>query len=188
MKEKASEQYDKVKNSEIGGKNIGDLVNPLEKVVNKTIDNHNESKKEQKVTVVTKSFGQQKNVVIRKDVESNYYLSSGYNPNSPRFTFERLDWGGSTFTQETITKGNIKTQGRVGSAIVGGAIAGSVGAIVGGSRKKKSKVDTKSTTTTTETGSKATIYLRKQEDDSIKEIKTTLTTAQANNLERFFAN
>lgn len=192
MKEKAqdvvSTQTDNLKSKDIGGKNIGDLVKPIESATNKVISNRNEGKKEQKLTVqVKKPFQKQlQPLTIRKDVLGKYYVSNKYDQDAPRFSFERISWNGSTFTQETITKGDVKTQSRAGSALVGGMIAGPAGAIIGGSRKKKSKVDTKSTTTTKEDGSEAIIYLRNSEDHSIKEIKAIFTTSDMNNAGSFF--
>lgn len=192
MKDKAQEvvstQTDNLKSKDIGGKNIGDLVKPIESAANKAIANRNEAKKEQTFTVqIKKPLSKQlQPLMIRKDISGKYYISNKFDVESPRYTFERISWNGSTFTQETLTQGDIKTQGRAGSALVGGVIAGPVGAIIGGSRKKNSKVDTKSVTTSKESGSEAVIYLKSVDDSIIKEIRTIFTAAKMGSAESFF--
>lgn len=194
LKDKASktvaDQMDNLKSKDIGGKNIGDLIKPLEDTTNNIMTNHKEGKKEQVLTLpVKKPFSSQLgSITIRRDINNYFYLSNKYDPQAPRYKFERFDWGGSSFTEETITKGDIKTKGRMGQTLVGAAVAGPVGALVGASGKRKSKVDTTSKTTTTENGSEGTIYLRNVSDSSIKEVKVFLVSSEAENLERFIAN
>lgn len=194
LKDKATktvaDQMDNLKSKDIGGKNIGDLIKPLEDTTNNIMTNHKEGKKEQVLTLpVKKPFSSQLgSISIRRDINNYFYLSNKYDPQSPRYKFERFDWGGSSFTEETITKGDIKTKGRMGQTLVGAAVAGPVGALVGASGKRKSKVDTTSKTTTTENGSEGTIYLRNVSDSSIKEVKVFLVSSEAENLERFIAN
>ncbi len=190
LKEKASSQMDNLKSKDIGGKNIGDLIKPLEDTTNNIMTNHKEGKKEQVLSLpIKKAFSSQLgSITIRRDINNYFYLSNKYDPQSPRYRFERFDWGGSSFTEETITKGDIKTKGRMGKTLVGAAVAGPVGALVGASGKRKSKVDTTSKTTTTENGSEGTIYLRNVSDSSIKEVKVFLVSSEAENLERFIAN
>lgn len=190
MKDMAGEQFENLKSKDVGGKNIGDLVKPIENKTNELLDNYAEGKKELKLVVqVKKALSKATQpLTIRRDLNDYFYISNKYDPDAPRYTFDHFTWGGSTFTQTTTTKGEINTQGRSGSALVGGAIAGPIGAVFGGARKKKSKVDTTSMTTSNETGSKATIYLRNVSDQTIKEINTNLTSAEARNIENFFSN
>lgn len=190
LKDKATGQMDNLKSKDIVGKNIGDLIKPLEDATNNIMTNHKEGKKEQILALpVKKPFSNQLgSITIRRDINNYFYLSNKYDPQSPRYRFERFDWGGSSFTEETITKGDIKTKGRMGQTLVGAAVAGPVGALVGASGKRKSKVDTTSKTTTTENGSEGTIYLRNVSDSSIKEVKVFLVSSEAENLERFIAN
>lgn len=189
LKNKATELADNVKSVEIGDKKIGDYTKPLEDMVDDTMYKHNESKKEQTVNIyIKKMFSKTPDkIVLRKDLNGMYYLSSKYDENATRYSFERISWGGSSFSQTTVTSGDAKTQGRMGSAIVGGALAGPIGAVAGASRGKKSKINTTSKTTTEESGSEAIIYLRSVEDDSLKEIKTTINNAGFNNLQQFFS-
>ncbi|EGO7725479.1 SHOCT domain-containing protein [Enterococcus faecalis] len=190
MKEVANNQYKTLKNKEISGNNIGEIIKPIENVANTALSNYEENKKEQKLVLsVKKSFSKKlDSIVLRRDINNYFYISKNYNPDAIKYLFERFEWNGSTTTQKTITKGDIKTKGRTGKTVVGAALLGPVGAIIGSSGKRKSKIDTESTTTTTEIGSEGKIFLRNPEDNSIKEIKVFLNSAQANNLERFIAN
>lgn len=194
MKDKATkavmDQVDNLKSKDVGGKNIGAMIKPLETAATNAINNHNEDKKEQKLTLpVKKAFSKQLDfITLRRDTNDYFYISNKYDTGAPKFRFERFEWNGSSFTQETITKGEIKTKGRMGQSLVGAALLGPAGAVIGGSGKRKSKVDTKSTTTTHESGSEGKLYLRSILDESIKEVKVFLNAAQAANVERFIAN
>ena len=185
-----SEQIDNIKSKDIGGKNIGDMIKPIENAANTALANHKEDKKEQKIVLpVKKPFMKQlDSITLRRDINNYFYVSKKFDPNAIKYKFERFEWGGSTMTQETITTGDIKTKGRMGQAIAGAALLGSAGAIIGSSGKRKSKVNTRSTTVATEIGSEGKIFLRNLDDNSIKEIKIFLNSAQANNLERFITN
>lgn len=185
-----SEQIDNLKTKDIGGKNIGDMIKPVEDIANTALSNHQEGKKEQKIILpVKKPFMKQlDSLTLRRDVNNYFYVSKKYDQNAVKYQFDRFEWGGSTVTQETITTGNIKTKGRTGQAIAGAALLGPAGAVIGSAGKRKSKVDTKSTTTTTETGSEGKIFLRDPADNSTKEVKVFLNSIQANNLERFLSN
>ncbi|PEH49343.1 SHOCT domain-containing protein [Enterococcus faecium] len=193
IKEKAQDtiktQTDTLKSKNVAGRNVGDLLKPLEDTINETVSNHKESKKELTFTVhVKKTLSKQSQpLTFRKDINGYYYISNKFDTNTPRYVFERISWNGSVFTEKTFTKGNIDTKGRVGSTLLGGAIAGPIGALAGANRKKKSKIETQSTTVTKENGSKAIIYLRSLDDNSIKEIQTHFTTALMANAESFFS-
>lgn len=188
FKNKVSEVTESVKSVEIGDKTIGDYTKPMEDFIDDNLDKRNEDKKEQKITVyVKKAFSKNKQpLVIRKDIKDLYYLSNKYDPDAIRYNFERISWGGSTFTQTTHTEGEIKTKGRMGSAMIGAGLAGTPGAMIGASRGRKSKVNTKSTTTSQEHGSEAIIFLRNIETDKIEEIKTQVNSAGFSNLQQFF--
>ncbi|MCO5478525.1 hypothetical protein NG891_17490 [Enterococcus gallinarum] len=185
-----SEQIDNLKSKDISGKNIGNMMKPIENAANTVLSNHQENKKEQKIILpVKKPFKKQlDSITLRRDINDYFYVSKKYDPNAIKHQFERFEWGGSTITQETITTGTIKTKGRTGQTIAGAALLGRTGAIIGSAGKRKSRVDTKSTTTAKEMGSEGKIFLRNLEDNSIKEVKVFLESAQASNLERFIAN
>lgn len=185
-----SEQIDNLKSKDIAGKNIGNMMKPIENAASTALSNHQENKKEQKIVLpVKKPFMKQlDSITLRRDINDYFYVSKKYDPNATKYQFERFEWNGSAITQETTTTGNIKTKGRTGQTIAGAALLGSAGAIIGSAGKRKSKVDTKSTTTIKEVGSEGKIFLRNLENGSIEEIKVFLEPAQASNLERFIAN
>ena len=120
---------------------------------------------------------------VRKDIDGYYYIAPNYSKDAERYTFENFEFAGSQITQETI--GQIKKQGRMGYALAGGALLGSVGAVAGASRKRKDKINTK--TTNKEKPGKAKVYLRSIEDQQIKTINFKATQAEAENVIRFFA-
>ena len=104
------------------------------------------------------------------------------------YDFAGFEFAGSTITQKTVTKGKTKQQGRTGSALVGGMIGATinpvgavVGAVAGGARKKKGKVDTTSITTTEEKPGKqfltyATLLAEKSKQLKPNSHKLKLTT------------
>lgn len=142
------------------------------------------SNQETKLKVTTRGFGSGNSTTVRKDVNGSFYLSAIYSEKEPRYDFENLEFAGSTVTQKTV--GEVKKQGRVGSTVVGGLLAGGVGAVAGASRKRKDKVNT--VTTQEEKPGKGTIYLRNQETGEIKTLKFLATQAEAENYLRFFGN
>lgn len=127
--------------------------------------------------------GSMSSTAVRKDINGDYYLSTMYSETEPRFAFENIEFAGSTITERTI--GDIKKQGRSGSALVGGLLAGGVGAVAGASRKKKSKVNTK--TTAEEKAGKGKVHLRSLDSHEIKTIKFKATSAEFDNIVRFFS-
>lgn len=150
--------------------------------INEANDTSKKSNQETKLKLMNKSWGQTKVTFIRKDVEGLYYISNLYNEELPRFTFENLEFEGSTIIQET--KGNIKKKSRTGSALAGGLILGPIGAVAGASRKRKNKVNTK--TTSKETEGKGVLHLRNMETKEISSLKFTATGTELSNIERFF--
>lgn len=185
-----SDQIDNLKTKDIGGKNIGEMIKPVENMANSAMVNRQEDKKEQKIVLsVKKPFSKNlDSITLRRDVNNYFYVSKKFDPNATKFKFERFEWGGSSMTQETITTGDVKTKGRTGQALAGGLLFGGAGASIGAAGKRNSKINTRSTTTTTEIGSDGKLFLRNVEDNSIKEVNVFLNSAQASNLERFIAN
>lgn len=143
-------------------------------------------KKELKLKLSYKTFGQIKTNIIRKDTNGNYYISRTYNEDLPRYALEHIEFEGSTITQETLTKGSTKEKGRSGSALLGGALLGPVGALAGASRGRKGKTNAKSITKKNEKPGKGKIYLRETETNNLKEIKFEATESEISNIERFF--
>lgn len=129
---------------------------------------------------------------IRKNINGQYYFGL-FSETPELYDFAGFDYAGSKVTEKTITKGNTTQQGRAGSALVGGLLGATfnpagavVGAIAGGNRKKKGKINTTSTTKIEEKPGKATVKLRNMNTGEIKSISTKLTQAEANNVQMFF--
>lgn len=168
--------WDKIKES---AKKVADKTKELANDANET---RIKSNQETKLKFKNKVMGQTRTTTVRKDTEGLYYLSSIYSEDADRYTFENLEFGGSTIIQKTT--GSTSTQGRAGSALVGGMLAGPVGSIVGGARKRKGKIDT--TTTNEEKEGKGVLHLRNAETNEVKSIKFLATASDLSNMERFF--
>lgn len=122
---------------------------------------------------------------IRKTVDGQYYIGM-YSEEPVLYEFENFSFSGSTIIERTTTTGKTKQKGRVGSALLGGVIAGPIGAIAGGVRAKNGTINSTSVTTQEEKPGSASVLLRNISTGEIKTISTKLTQAQANNVERFF--
>lgn len=122
---------------------------------------------------------------IRKTVDGQYYIGM-YSEEPVLYEFENFSFSGSTIIERTTTTGKTKQKGRVGSVLLGGAVAGPVGAFAGGARAKKGTINSTSVTTQEEKPGSASVLLRNIATGEIKTISTKLTQAQANNVERFF--
>ena len=122
---------------------------------------------------------------IRKTVDGQYYIGM-YSEEPVLYEFENFSFSGSTIIERTTTTGKTKQKGRVGSALLGGVIAGPIGAIAGGARAKDGTINSTSVTTQEEKPGSASVLLRNISTGEIKTISTKLTQAQANNVERFF--
>lgn len=122
---------------------------------------------------------------VRKTVDGQYYIGM-YSEEPVLYEFENFSFSGSIIIEHTTTTGKTKQKGRVGSVLLGGAIAGPIGAIAGGAREKKGTINSTSVTTQEEKPGSASVLLRNIVTGEIKTISTKLTQAQANNVERFF--
>lgn len=122
---------------------------------------------------------------VRKTVDDQYYIGI-YSEEPVLYEFENFSFSGSTVIERTTTTGKTKQKGRVGSALLGGVIAGPIGAIAGGARAKNGTINSTSVTTQEEKPGSASVLLRNIATGEIKTISTKLTQTQANNVERFF--
>lgn len=122
---------------------------------------------------------------VRKTVDGQYYIGM-YSEEPVLYEFENFSFSGSTIVERTTTTGKTKQKGRVGSVLLGGAVAGPIGAFAGGARAKKGTINSTSVTTQEEKPGSASVLLRSIVTGEIKTISTKLTQAQANNVERFF--
>lgn len=152
------------------------------------LDKANEMRKkaslETKITLpATNQFTS--STTIRKTVDGQYYIGL-YSEEPVLYEFENFSFSGSTIVEHTTTTGKTKQKGRVGSALLGGVIAGPIGAIAGGARAKNGTINSTSVTTQEEKPGSSSVLLRNIVTGEIKTISTKLTQAQANNVERFF--
>lgn len=122
---------------------------------------------------------------VRKTVDGQYYIGM-YSEEPVLYEFESFSFSGSTIIERTTTTGKTKQKGRVGSVLLGGAIAGPIGAIAGGARAKNGTINSTSVSTQEEKPGSASVLLRNIATGEIKTISTKLTQAQTNNVERFF--
>lgn len=122
---------------------------------------------------------------IRKTVDGQYYIGL-YSEEPVLYEFENFNFSGSKIIEHTTTTGETTQKGRIGRVLLGGAIAGPIGAIAGASGKKKGTINSTSVTTQEEKPGSASVLLRNIATGEIKTISTKLTQAQANNVERFF--
>lgn len=162
--------------------NIKDFSEKMDKMAKESKEKGIRAKQETKIKLTKKVLGQVQYIYIRRDINGLYYISPVFNEYSPKFEFENLEFKGSKIIQKTT--GTSEQQGRAGSALVGGLLAGSTGASIGGSRRRKSKIDT--TTKIEEKEGKGVIYLRNLEDGTIKKVKFLANSADLANIERFF--
>lgn len=160
-------------------------------VVDKTaegLDKANEMRKKASLeTKITLPASNQftSSTTIRKTVDGQYYIGL-YSEEPVLYEFENFSFSGSTIIEHTTTTGKTKQKSRVGSVLLGGAVAGPIGAFAGGARAKKGTINSTSVTTQEEKPGSASVLLRNIATGEIKTISTKLTQAQANNVERFF--
>lgn len=134
------------------------------------------NKSEKRIKVKLSSWFKKdgKTIHIRRDANDLFYFSWGVNTEAPRFKFIGYVWSGPDIQTRLVTHttGKTKTKGRAGSAIVGGMIAGKVGAIAGASRSKKGIINETSISEEQQDENKtpATLYFQNIETKEMKEI------------------
>lgn len=116
---------------------------------------------------------------FRKDGNGLYYFGNSFQEGAGHFKLVDFIWDGSQYNLISKTTGNNKTHGRAGSALIGAAVAGPVGAVVGASLGKKTKVNTTTTTKQQELDTVAFLVFESTETGTRvqKEIKCNTNTA-----------
>lgn len=112
--------------------------------------------------------------VVRRDKNDYFYISENYDEEAPRYTFEHLEYTGST---------KIRHRGRKKLGL-GPILDGNKAPF---SRKHRIKNDIYGTSSVEEEKKgKGTVYLRNIKTDDIKELKFKANDAEIANVERFF--
>ena len=118
-------------------------------------------------------------LAFRRSENGYYYFGNTFIENADPLKLIDFIWDGPNYDIVSKTTGKNKTQGRAGSALVGAVLAGPTGAIIGGSRGKKTKVNTKTTSKQKERDTKAIIVFKSEDTGEIikKEIKCSTRIA-----------
>lgn len=116
---------------------------------------------------------------FRKDSNGLYYFGNTFQEGAGNYKLVDFIWDGPQYNLISKTTGKNKTHGRAGSALIGAAVAGPVGAVVGASLGKKTKVNTKTTTTQQELDTIAFLVFEAADTGARiqKEIKCNTTIA-----------
>lgn len=134
----------------------------------------NKSEKRIQVNQVSDWFKDGLGIYIRRDINDLFYFSRGVDTEAARFKFVNYIWSGPDIQTRLVTQttGETKTKGRAGSAIVGGLIAGPIGAIAGASRSKKGQTNETSISEERQYENKtlATLHFQNIETKEMKEI------------------
>lgn len=160
-----------------------DTVSWVKNTSNEIKEYKTKDSQERKLSVTELGFMNQKQILIRKDKEGNYYFSFKQDDDAEKYTFEGYEWSGANLTTHTKTKG--KNKGRAGSALVGGLIAGAPGSVIGGSRGKKYNAE--SVSKVKEKDTKAKLFFKRNNTGEIKEI-TILNNSKKDAEIRAFLN
>lgn len=112
-------------------------------------------------------------LAFRRSENGCYYFGNTFIENAGSLKLIDFIWDGPQYDIISKTTGKNKTKGRAGSALVGAALAGTAGAIIGASRGKKTKVNTKTTSKQKERDTRAILVFESINTGEIikKEIK-----------------
>lgn len=151
------------------------------------VEEQRKTAKERKEVASTERTIKVGSETIRKRMDDTYYFGTIPIANPAKlYTFEGIDHTGSTFSTVSRTAGKTKQQGRAGSALAGGLLFGPVGAVVGASRKRKGRINTKTTHEERESKGLIDVAFRNVDTHEVHYISARVTNNEAANIERFF--
>ena len=125
---------------------------------------------------------------FRKAENGLYYFGNSFQEGAGHLKLVDFIWDGPQYKLISKTTGTNKTQGRAGSALIGGAVAGPIGAISGASRGKKTKVNTTTTTTQHELDTVAFLVFESTETGTRVQKEIKCNTNIANEVRRLSFN
>jgi hypothetical protein len=125
---------------------------------------------------------------FRKSGNGLYYFGKAFQEGAGKFKLVDFIWDGPQYNLISKTTGKNKTHGRAGSALVGAAVAGPVGAMVGASLGKKTKVNTTTTTKQQELDTVAFLVFESAETGTKIQKEIKCNTNIANEVRRLSFN
>lgn len=125
---------------------------------------------------------------FRKDKNGLYYFGNSFREGAGHLKLVDFIWDGPQYNLISKTTGKNKTHGRAGSALIGAAVDGPVGAVVGASLGKKTKVNTTTTTTQQELDTVAFLVFESTETGTRVQKEIKCNTNIANEVRRLSFN
>lgn len=125
---------------------------------------------------------------FRKAENGLYYFGNSFQEGAGHLKLVDFIWDGPQYNLISKTTGKNKTHGRAGSALIGAAVAGPVGAVVGASLGKKTKVNTTTTTTQQELDTVAFLVFESTETGTRVQKEIKCNTNIANEVRRLSFN